>query len=52
MAETTRGLGSVGFEPDGAEVVSAGEVDVSVEGGGKAFRYAVRPSSPECKHGA
>jgi hypothetical protein len=29
-------LGGVGFEPDGAEVVSAGEADVCVEGGGEA----------------
>ena len=29
-------LGGVGFEPDGAVVVSAGEADVGVEGGGEA----------------
>ena len=30
------GSGGVRFEPDGAEVVSAGEPDVGVEGGGEA----------------
>src|SRR6202012_4623118 len=30
------GLGGVGFEPDGAEVVSTGEADVGVEGSGEA----------------
>jgi hypothetical protein len=36
LCSLRRGLGGVGFEPDGAEVVSAGEADVCVEGGGQA----------------
>jgi hypothetical protein len=32
------GLGGVVFEPDGAEVVPAGEADICVEGGGEAAK--------------
>jgi hypothetical protein len=39
-------LGGVGFEPDGAEVVSAGEADVCVEGGGEAAQEGMVGSVP------
>ena len=38
--------GGVGFEPDGAEVVAGGEVNIGVEGGGEAAQQGMVGSVP------